>query len=222
MPDWKEEVRKHLPSDRLRVADPDAIVSELATHLEETYAHARLQGLDEAAALKRTLQVIEDGHVLAQKIIRAKESAVNHRTKSLWLPALVTLFAASVSLTLFQVVGVRPRLLWVGPWAFTLYWAWLATLPGIGAFGGYLSRRAQAPATWLLAASLSPALVMLIVMCVILPWGLVIDGFHFFRLIGFGLGLINWVVIPGIALLPGALPFLLSNDAGSRAVRTEA
>lgn len=63
-----------------------------------------------------------------------------------------------------------------------------------------------------LTAGLAPALVMLIVMFLILPWGIFLDGFHFFRLVGFGLGLINWVGISAAALLLGALPFLRGNN----------
>jgi len=57
-----------------------------------------------------------------------------------------------------------------------------------------------------LAAGLTPALVMLVAMFLLLPW--VLAGFHLFRLMLFGLGLINWVGIPAAALLLGALPFL--------------
>ena len=138
---------------------------------------------------------------------------MNNRTKSLWLPALMTLLGASTSLALFQYLGARPHLVWVGNAALTFYWAWLATLPIFGAMGAYLSRRAQSSAWARLAAGVAPALVMLIVMCLILPWGLAIDGIHFFRLVSFGLGLTNWVAIPSVALLVGAVPFL--DQAGS-------
>jgi len=56
---------------------------------------------------------------------------------------------------------------------------------------------------------------LLVVMCLILPWGLAIDGLDFIRLVSFGLGLVNWVVIPGVALLLGALPFLRESSASS-------
>ena len=57
---------------------------------------------------------------------------------------------------------------------------------------------------------------MLTVMCIILPFGMAMDGFHFFRLVGFGLGLINWVAIPGLALLVGAAPFLRTTSPGQK------
>ena len=139
---------------------------------------------------------------------------MNNRTKSLWLPALMTLLGASASLALFQYIGVRPHLVWVGNVALSFYWAWLSTLPILAAVGAYLSRRAQASPWARLAAGLAPALVMLIVMCLILPWGLAIDGIHFFRLVSFGLGLINGVAIPAVALLVGVVPFLARAGPG--------
>jgi hypothetical protein len=133
---------------------------------------------------------------------------LSQRTRSLWLPALTTFFGVSVSLMVCQFLGMHPRIVWVGKVAMWFYWPWLATLPVFGALGARLSQRAHGPAPARLAAGLSPALIMLTVMLLILPWGLAIDGFHFFQLVAFGLGLLNWVAIPGAALLLGTLPFL--------------
>ena len=136
---------------------------------------------------------------------------MNYRTKSLWLPALITLLGASVSLAATQFVGLQPQQVWVGNIGMTFYWSWLASLPLFGALGTYMSRRAAGQTPMRLGAGLAPALVMLVVMFLILPWGFFLDGFHFFRLVHFGLGLINWVAIPAAALLLGALPFLRGN-----------
>ena len=138
---------------------------------------------------------------------------MNARSKSLWLPTLLTLLGASVSLMATQLLGVPPRLVWIHGMGVTLYWPWLATLPFFGAAGAHLSRRARGPLLARLAAGLSPALVMLIVMLFVLPWGLALDGMHFFRLVGFGLGLVNEVVLPAFALLVGALPFLRESSS---------
>ena len=143
----------------------------------------------------------------------SEANRLSHRTRSLWLPALATFFGASVSLMVCEFLGVKPRMVWmnhyaVGHVALFLYWPWLASLPLFGAAGAHLSLRAHGSARARLAAGLSPALIMLTVWVVILPWGLLIDGVHFFQLVGFGLGLVNWVAIPGVALLLGAAPFL--------------
>jgi len=214
MPDWKKLARKRLFRSGLRHGTREDVVTELATHLDETYEQALSKGLTQTAAIKIALQEVEDWSVLAAEIdaARSREGAMNHRTKSVWLPALITLFGASVSLASTQFIGLQPQQVWVGNMGMTFYWPWLASLPIFGAVGAYMSRRA-AGQTWLrLAAGLAPALVMLVVMFLILPWGLFLDGFHFFRLVHFGLGLINWVGIPAAALLVGALPFLRGNN----------
>jgi hypothetical protein len=217
MENWRQKVRQNLGACNLPRAFADEVVVELALHLAEAYEEARAIGLPDDSAVNVALEQGGDWRALARNIGRAKseEDSMNHRTKSLWLPALITLLGASASLALSQHVGVRPHLVWVGNAALSLYWAWLATLPIFGALGAYLSRRAQASCWARLAAGLAPALVMLTVMGLILPWGLAMDGAHFFRLVSFGLGLTNWVAIPSAALLVGVVPFL--DQAGSEA-----
>jgi hypothetical protein len=210
MPDWKRVVSEHMESCGSLPATREEVVAELAAHLEEGYEAALSQGLTEAAAVARTLQEVNDWQVLAADIHRAQfqEDPMNYRTKSLWLPALLTLFGASVSLMATQFLGLQPRLLCIHGMGITIYWSWLACLPLCGGVGACLSRRAHGPLRARLAAGLSPALVMLIVMLLILPWGLALDGLHFFILVSFGLGLANWVALPALALLIGAAPFL--------------
>lgn len=142
---------------------------------------------------------------------------MNHRTKALWFPGTATLLAASMLLALIQFAGFRPQLIWLGGVGMQFYWPWLAGLPILGAMGAYLSRRGQGPIHARLAAGLSPALVMLITMSLILPWGLAIDGFSFLRLVHFGIGITNWVAIPGGALFLGTLPFLTDPNTAKQA-----
>lgn len=214
MPDWKKLVRRRTGALALSHETKEDVIAELADHLKEAYENARSEGLNKKAAIRIVLQEVDDWRVLAADIRRTKseEDSMNYRTKSLWLPALITLLGASLSLAATQFIGLRPRLVWIGEMGITLYWPWLASLLLFGAAGAYLSQRAEGPAQARLAAGLSPALIMLIVMCLILPWGLAIDGFAFFRLVAFGLGLITWVVIPGLALLVGAAPFLRASN----------
>jgi hypothetical protein len=220
MGSWQQRVRENLGACLPAREIPDEVVVELAFHLEEAYEEARAVGMSDDSAIELALKQVGDWRALARNIRRAKteEVLMNRRTKSLWLPALVTLLGASTCLTLLEYLGARPHLVWVGNAALTFYWAWLATLPVFGAMGAYLSRRGQS-STWArLAAGVAPALVMLIVMGLILPWGLAIDGIHFFRLVSFGLGLTNWVVIPAVALLAGVTPFLRQAAPGARQI----
>jgi len=210
MGNWQQKVREHLTACNLPRAIQDEVVFELASHLTEACEEARASGRSDDSAINLALGQVGDWRALARNIGRAKSKEVpmNHRTKSLWLPALMTLLGANGSLALSQFLGARPHLVWVGNGALSFYWAWLATLPIFGAVGAGLSRRAHAPAGARLAAGVAPALVMLLVMGFVLPWGLAMDGLHFFRLVSFALGLINWVAIPAVALLVGVMPFL--------------
>jgi len=210
MPDWKELAGKRLERCGLPPTDREEVILELAAHLEETYEAARSQALTEQGAVELTLQEVKDWQVLAADICRAKskEDSMNDRTRNLWLPGMVSLLGASVLLMTMQRVGLRPRLVWMGNVAMLFYWPWLAGLPVFGALGAYLARRADAPIWARLAAGLSPALVLLGTMLLILPWGLAIDGFSLLRLAYFGLAVANWVILPGAALLLGAIPFL--------------
>ena len=224
MPDWKKLARERLHASDLTVSSGEEVIQEIATHLLEVYDAARASGLPEAAAVEVTLYEVGDWDELARNISRAKsrEDRVNYRTKSFWLPTLVTLSGASFSLLAIQLMGIEPRLVWIdlrdvyppssalyGKVGITFYWPWLGSLPLFGALGTYLSRRWQGNTRARLAAGLSPALIMLIVMCGILPWGLAIDGPSLSRLVVFALsGLVNWVAIPAIALLLGTLPWL--------------
>jgi hypothetical protein len=213
MTDWRKLVEACLSASSLPPGAKDETVAELAMHFEDVYDDARSRGMDEEAATNFALQEVRDWRVLATKISRAKskEGPMNKRTKAFWLPAVLSLLGASLLLMALERLGFQPRAVWVGGFAMSLYLHWLICLPAFGALGACLSQRAQGSITARLFAGLAPALVMLVVMSLILPWGLAIDGLHFFRLVAFGVGLMNWVGIPAVALLIGAAPFLRSS-----------
>ena len=156
----------------------------------------------------------------AAMLLCAAVSESNHlgrRTRTALLPGLATFFGTSMSLLVCEFFGMHPQMIWMGPAAtghnaLMLYWPWIASLPLFGATGACLSQRAHGTLPARLAAGLSPALIMLTVMALLLPFGLAIDGLHFFQLVAFGLALINWVAIPAAALLLGALPFLRESN----------
>ena len=218
MQNWHMEVRERLQACALPQEFREEVVIEFAAHLEELYDQARAAGMTDVAAQRLAPREVNDWQHLARAIRRAKskEGLMNHRTKSLWLPALLIFLATSASLMLCQFHGMEPRMLWFDKIAITLYLPWLATLPIFGALGAYLSRRAQGATQARLAAGLSPALIMLTVMGLLLPWGLYIDGLDFFRLVVFGLTVVNWGAIPAFALFLGALPFLHDSPDADR------
>jgi len=209
MHDWQRFVKENLVSAGVQEVLPE-VVTELADHLEELYDEARSQGISESAAFHKALQEVRDWRVLAKEIRRTKseENRMNQRTRSLWIPGMVSLLGSNAVLMILQCVGFQPRLLWVGHVGMQFYWHWLAALPLFGALGAFLSQRAQGSLRVRLAAGLSPALVLLATLCLILPWGLALHGFSFFRMVRFGIGVTNWVLLPALSLLVGVIPFL--------------
>ena len=209
--DWCQVVRERLNTSALSPADGDDVVHELAAHLGEVYEEACARGLSPEEARQVALQEVNDWHVLEVKIRRAKEEdSMNARTKTLWLPALTSILGASLAMTALQRIGVRPQLVWTGEVAMSFYWPWLAMLPVFGGVGAYLSKRAGGSVRARLIACLAPVLWMLLTL-VTEPIELAVNGFG--HLVYFGYGVTNWIVIPGLALFLGAVPFLRNTRA---------
>jgi hypothetical protein len=95
---------------------------------------------------------------------------MSYRSKTLWLPGLVTLALASVLLMVAGFLACsRPTVPWVDTGAIVLSGLWLLTLPFCGALGAHLSRRAGGTRLKGLVAATFPASTMLAVFCLILP-----------------------------------------------------
>jgi hypothetical protein len=209
MPEWEALVR-----ERIGCKAEAEVVSELASHLEEVYDAAMARGMNGTASQERALQEVPDWHVLALEISRVKGgNCMKRRIRCFWLPALFTLIGAGVCFEACQFFRLRPHLYVLRDYGLrgavwqaelVLNWWWLATLSILGAAGAYLSSRGGGTFWDRLAASLSPSLFVITVMCVILAIG----GYDLLQHFGVGLGMVEWVVIPGAASLLGALPFL--------------
>lgn len=210
MPDWNQLVDAHLRGRGFDDAIRCDVTAELAAHLEDIYENARFQAPNEEAATDFALQEVGDWHDLAAEIKRSKskEGPVNKRTTTIWLPAVLSLLGASLLLMALERLGFQPREVRVGGFGMSLYWQWLISLPLFGALGAYLSQRAQGSIVARFAAALAPALVMLFLMSLILPWALAVRGFHSLPLVAVAIGVANWVAIPALALAIGAVPFL--------------
>ena len=96
----------------------------------------------------------------------------------------------------------------------TVYWPWLAALPVFGAAGAYLSWRAGGDASWRVLSSIFPSLALAAVFAMALVVSLFVDNLDLlaFRLKAFGLVSLNWIIVPGVALVLGALPFLRNSQ----------
>jgi hypothetical protein len=216
-PDWETLVREQLKgSPRSCVQE---VIAELAAHLEEVYEDARAGGSSEIEAMQRALQEVEDWDVLAARIARAKSeedsmnlNTLNQRTRSLWLPALASLLAASLFLFLLTEISLQPPLLvrlhsGAGQW---LYAVWIIGQIAFGALGAFLSRRVGGSRMARIVAGTFPAIVMLAACLVVIPVSALLEhnDFIFHNPGRLWLGAFLWAVVPGVTLLLGAAPFL--------------
>ena len=124
MPDWKELVRGRMSGLALPPAERDDVIRELAAHLEECYAQARSEGLNQDEAFNVALGEIPevtDWQGLAAAICNAKqENAMNDRTKTVWLPGIALLFAAGLLLVFLDRAAYLQRFIWIACMAMLL------------------------------------------------------------------------------------------------------
>jgi hypothetical protein len=211
--DWQVLVRERLSGRGLSRAQQHEVVAELAAHLEDFYEEQRAQGANEAEAIRRALDEVTDWCRLARKIRNSKkeEGQMNARTKNVWLPGFATLTAAMGTLEIMTRLNIEPKMIWHGSMALVqLYLPWLAVLPLIGGLGAYLSRQAQGQMRARLVAALFPALVPFAVFCPAIAVSAVLEHHLTWTVVplAFAVLVFNWVLLPGTALLLGALPFL--------------
>ncbi len=207
MPDWLAYVNERLDPLSLPEMESLQVREELAAHLEDTYLSLRAQGLSESEAVRLACDQVSSWHELRRAILAAKSEAFMHnRVKQLWVPGLVTLFSAYALLALMQFVGLRAITSHPGePRGIVLYFPWLFTLPSIGAVGAYLSRRAQATGWRVYFAASLPALALGVLFLLMFPLAFVIDPHVPLRIKGtaFAALMLNWVILPSIALCLG-------------------
>jgi len=118
-PDWKQLVGERLAGTQS--CSPE-VVTELADHLEEVYEGARARGCSETEAERIALEQVNDWQALAAEIGRAKiqEDSMNHRTKTVWLPAIGIVFSFGLLLLFLDRAPVLQRLMWVACMALVL------------------------------------------------------------------------------------------------------
>jgi hypothetical protein len=230
MHDWRRLIRGKLVGAAMSRRQRENLIAELANHLEDLHAELLASGMGAGEASAQCLEQLNDVHQIATaRRSQITEGAMNQRTRTVWLPGLVTLTMASVSLTVMQLFTLsRPRVYLVDGGAVAVGFMWLLSLLPCGALGAYLSRRAGGSRWNLMVASLFPSLTMLAVFCLVLPIGIFFEGnTYIVHHPGyFGLALLFWTVVPGAPLLLGALPVLrrlnTQNDQQTGTPRTTA
>jgi len=139
---------------------------------------------------------------------------MNNRTKTLWLPGLISLAGSMAWMMILQRALPQPemRLNHAGlPLLYQLLW--LATLPLFGAASALLSRRSGGDRLSSLTAALSPSIVMIPLWIALATRMNHPSPRQWFNLL---CGVLNWIVLPGAALLLGALPFLRASRLQER------
>jgi len=131
--------------------------------------------------------------------------AMNSRTRTFWVPALVSLTAAMSCLTISTLCGLEPRFVARGWATYVVYIPWLMSLPLCGAAGAYLSRRAGGERLALLAAALFPVIAM----TSLVGFLTVIGKFVYAKpqWVYFSMAVLFGSILPGMALFLGAVPF---------------
>ena len=170
MHDWQDAIREKLAGIVLSRCQREDLIAELANHLEDLHAELLASGITEPEASAKCLEQLNDVPQIAAVVKRSEiwEDAMNRRSRTFWLPGLITLTLASVSLMgMQQFTFSRPRVHWVDGGAVAVGFVWLASLLPCGALGAYLSRRAGASRWISIIASLFPSIVMLAVFCML-------------------------------------------------------
>jgi putative ABC transport system permease protein len=72
MPDWKPEIRRRLARLQLAPTHENAIVEELAQHLDESYAELLACGMSEAEAQRQALTDLNENDLLARELRRVE------------------------------------------------------------------------------------------------------------------------------------------------------
>ncbi|HXW56737.1 MAG TPA: hypothetical protein VEJ67_13375 [Candidatus Cybelea sp.] len=190
---------------------------ELAAHLEDLYELYREQGWSRSRAISGALGEVSDWRELGRRIrlARRREADMNQRSRVVWIPGLASVTLASGALALLQVAGLRPHIVWMrSGLALLFYIPWLVAQPAFGATGAYLSERAGGSLGERLVAGIFPSISMLVVFALVflvaIVQGMVRTGDRIssFTLIGLGIYILTWVVLPGLALTLGIVPFL--------------
>jgi len=218
MRDWESLVRERLAGGSLGPKELREVAVELAAHLEETFEELRRQGLTEEGAAERALSQVRDWQALRRKIERArtKVGVMTDRVKQVWLPGFLTLFLSVMLLMAIQFFGPQPVFVSTSGWRMTapvavIYVPWLVSLLLIGAVGAYLAGRAGASPRATLLAILFPVLPYSVFFVIWIPVSLILDDHvgHNTMRSALLMGLVAWVVLPGVALLAGGLPVRL-------------
>ena len=141
-----------------------------------------------------------------EKSHHKEKIGMNKRTRTLWVPGLISLtLSMAWRLNLQGTVAPSQELLNHAGLPLRQQLLWLAALPLLGAVSAYTSRRAGGDRSTAAIAAVFPAAVM-IPFWIVLGMNMSLPSPS--QWFGLFSGVVNWIVLPGMTLLLGALPFL--------------
>jgi len=216
MPDWARRVSRRLGPLAIPPKRRDEIVREMAGFLEDRYEERLSLGESPRAALRGAMASAGRWPDLAREIERV-EGQMTRRWKTMWLPGLAVSVAAQGLLLALGALGAAGRTVWHPPLPpVLLYWPWLLALPVLGAAGAAWSRQQGGTRFERLIVAVFPLAPWL----VFFPMGvariLSEDIPTSEKLLVVLVGGLNWVIVPALALVLGALPVLHRSEATAR------
>ena len=230
MPDWQKLVHERLTERRSGAEMEPEVTEELAHYLEDFYEAGLENGLAEYEAAQRALAEVRNWPRLARNIQLARDGGemLKQRIQTLWMPGFV---AAILTLGVSIAVNRVPSTLFGGPHVLmSVYGAWLLILMSIGAFAACWSRLAGGSIANRTAAALLPAVLILAALgahvtnpgmriaglaSIFSPGELRISGI----LPRIANSVVGGILLPAVALLAGALPFLRGKPVGGGNLR---
>jgi hypothetical protein len=211
VPDWAAIVGSRLGALGLDPAREEEVRAELAAHLEDLYAEARRRGSADAEATARALERVPDWSHLARIIRRAdrRDGSMSRDAKTIWVPGMAALAGAAAVILASTLL---PSSLWADRRAdVPMALAAIAIYLACGALGAAWSRRAGGTIRDRLCAGLLPLALHVAIFVLALVVATVSDGRPHPETVLLNLQLrvaVVFLVIPGIALAIGTLPFL--------------
>ena len=210
MRDWSSVVRSRLIALGIEAGREEQIRAELAGHLEDAYADAIRRGCTEEDAAARALAQVPDWTRLADAI-RAdqKGGPMSPDAKTLWLPGMAALGCAAA--VMLGVPRLLPASLWLDPRAtMPMTAGLLLSYLALGALGASLSRRAGGGIAARLAAGIFPLALHVSILVTVVVAAMFGDRRSPEAIqLNFQLrAALIFIVIPGVALAVGTLPFL--------------
>jgi len=216
MPDFERVVRDRLGAQG--VLD-DEVTAELAAHMEMFYEEQVAAGMPEEQALAQSLGQVQDWVKLRKELIRMK-SGVSERTRKLWAPGFACFVLAMFSQQCTAWAGLKPHTAFIGTRGLYFQFSpvWLMALPFFGALAAYLSKRAGGQLRTMILAATFPAWLPGFAFLAAFPLTVAMQlfvGSSDLKLMAssFSTTMVSVVIIPGIAMSLGVVPFM---GAGTR------